>query len=177
MNDLLRGELVRLTAHNPETDAEAAARWSANSEFGRLLDSSPYWPMSLREMKDNLAAEPTGFSFMIRVLTDDRLIGFVDQGMAQPQHGETWVAIGIGEPEYWGKGYGTDAMRVALRYGFTELNLYRVSLGVFSYNERALRSYAKAGFKVEGRLRRALHRDGQWWDEINMGVLRSEWGL
>ena len=66
-------------------------------------------------------------------------------------------------------------MRVILRYAFTELNLHRVSLGLFEYNPRALRSYEKAGFKMEGRMRGTLHREGRRWDDLYMGILRTEW--
>jgi RimJ/RimL family protein N-acetyltransferase len=90
-------------------------------------------------------------------------------------HGDTFVGIGIGEPDYRGKGYGTDAMRVILRFAFMELNLHRVSLDVFEYNPRAIRSYEKAGFVIEGRKRRVVNRDGRRWDDIYMGILREEW--
>ena len=66
-------------------------------------------------------------------------------------------------------------MGVLLRYAFAELNLRRVSLSVFEYNPRAMRSYEKAGFVVEGRRRQALNRDGRRWDVIHMGILREEW--
>ena len=68
-----------------------------------------------------------------------------------------------------------DAMRIILRFAFTELNLRRVSLDVFEYNPRAIASYRKVGFVEEGRLRRFLHRDGRRWDLIFMGMLREEW--
>ncbi len=82
---------------------------------------------------------------------------------------------GLATAQSWGKGYGTDAMRVILRYGFTELNLKRITLGVFGYNARAIRSYEKAGFTVEGRMRKALYRDGSRADIVFMGILRDEW--
>ncbi len=66
-------------------------------------------------------------------------------------------------------------MRVMLRYAFTELNLHRVSLFLFDYNPRALRSYEKAGFVTEGRLRQPIRRGGRLWDEIVMGALRDDW--
>ena len=83
--------------------------------------------------------------------------------------------IFIGDRNYWNKGYGTDAMRVMLGYGFMELNLVRIQLNAFSYNERAIKSYLKAGFVEEGRQRGMLLRDGRRWDFVYMSVLRSEW--
>jgi RimJ/RimL family protein N-acetyltransferase len=66
-------------------------------------------------------------------------------------------------------------MRVALRFGFMELNLQRVTLNVFDYNSRGVRSYEKAGFQVEGRVREFILRDGARHDVIYMGVLRENW--
>ncbi len=85
------------------------------------------------------------------------------------------MAIALGERKFWGNGYGTDAMRVMLRYAFNELNLSRVGLIVFEYNPRAIRSYEKVGFIPEGRVRGAMLRDGKRWDFLYMGILREEW--
>jgi RimJ/RimL family protein N-acetyltransferase len=81
----------------------------------------------------------------------------------------------LGEPEEWGKGYGSEATRLVLRYAFETLNLNRVWLHVYEYNERGLRAYEKAGFRREGRLRQEMFRDGRYWDTIVMGILRDEW--
>ena len=115
------------------------------------------------------------YFFMIRTLEGNNLIGQLAFDGVQWPHADTFVSISIGEREYWDKGYGTDAMRVILRYAFIELNLHRVSLNVFEYNQRAVRSYEKAGFNHEGRVRQFLNRFGQRWDLIHMGILREEW--
>ena len=62
-----------------------------------------------------------------------------------------------------------------LDHAFGTLNLHRIALSVFSFNERAIRSYRSCGFVVEGRAREAIWRDGQWWDEVSMSVLKSDW--
>lgn len=66
-------------------------------------------------------------------------------------------------------------MRVLLRFAFQELNLHRVTLDVFDYNLRALRSYEKTGFKLEGRERGVIQRDGKRYNALAMGTLREEW--
>ncbi len=177
---LFQGELVRLTAMNPESDAELFARWASDSEYLRLLDTTPAYPWPAKRIKEELEklVEKEGlrdFNFTIRALADDRPIGFIELDGIEWAHGEGFVGIGIGEREAWNKGYGTDAMRVILRYAFMELNLHRVSLDVFEYNPRAIRSYEKAGFVVEGRQREFLDREGKRWDFIYMGILREEW--
>jgi RimJ/RimL family protein N-acetyltransferase len=64
---------------------------------------------------------------------------------------------------------------VLLRFAFTEVNLRRVTLSVFEYNPRAIRSYEKAGFRHEGRLRKVLNKEGKRWDILLMGILREDW--
>jgi RimJ/RimL family protein N-acetyltransferase len=180
MNDnLLNGQLVRLTAVNAEIDAAAIARWDLDSEYMRQLSSRAQLPSQAKKIKAYIEKEQiedlNTTAFAVRTLADDQLIGFVAFDGINWQHSDTFVAIGIGEPAYRGNGYGTDALRVMLRYGFQELNLYRVQLDTFSYNERAVKSYLKAGFVIEGRQRGMLLRDGQRWDFVYMSVLRAEW--
>ena len=177
-DDLFTGQLIRLSAMDAEASAEWFARWDRDAEYMRLLDSDPHRLMTAKQIKAAIEkdeAESQEIQFAIRTLAEDRLIGFVALDGINWPHGDSFVGIGIGDRAYWGRGYGTDAMRVLLRYAFTELNLSRLSLNVFSYNQRALRSYEKAGFVVEGRQRQALQRDGQYHDLIFMGVLRDEW--
>lgn len=184
---LLRGDLVRLTALDLEKSAPLISGWSGDAEYLRLLDNEPAIPWSAQHIKEWLEKEiekadsaGNNFLFFIETLAVEdepggKIIGFVGLGEVEWHHGDSFVGIGIGERDYWGRGYGTDAMRVLLRYAFDELNLHRVSLGVFEYNTRARRAYEKAGFVVEGRGRQELHRDGRRWDMIFMGILREEW--
>jgi RimJ/RimL family protein N-acetyltransferase len=86
-----------------------------------------------------------------------------------------WLGIGIGDREQWGKGYGREAMELVLRYGFHELNLHRIQLTVFEYNERAIALYEKLGFRREGVYREFMQRDGKRYDMLLYGLLRREW--
>lgn len=180
MNDPLRGELVRLTGEDPETVAKLELRWQRDTEFHRLADSDPAELRSEKKIKEWMEKrtsddDPRRFSFSIRTLQDDRLIGFISLYLPLVHGCDAWVGIGIGERDFWGKGYGTDAMRLILRYAFTEINLHRVSLSLHAYNERARRSYEKAGFKLEGCIRGEGLREGQHTNALYMGILRSEW--
>ena len=180
MKDLFRGELVRLTAEEPEFRSKYDARWRRDTEFHRLADSDPAEVVSEKKIKswgEKFAEDgfnPERYPFSIRALADDKLIGFLGLWL-NLIHAEAWVGIGIGDRDYWGKGYGTDAMKLCLRYAFMELGLQRVSLGLHEYNARALKSYEKAGFRLEGRTRQDVLREGKRTNTLWMGVLREEW--
>jgi len=176
--NFMQGQHVRLVAHDPERDAKLTAKWRQNSEFTRLLDDDPavmYSAKANQAWLEKHIEDFLEFEFIIQDLKTGSLIGFVELAGNMRFHQDAFVGIGIGDPDHWGKGYGTDAMAVILRYAFMELNLRRVSLNVFSYNQRAVRSYQKNGFVIEGVSKNMLERDGQFWDLIWMGILREEW--
>lgn len=179
MKDIYRGTLVRLSDESPEVFAKFYAKWDRDTEQHRLADSDPAQLWSEKKIKEFIEkrAEKSAqsFRFGIRTLADDILIGGIGLWISSWTHADTWLGISIGEREYWGKGYGTDAMRLAVRYAFVELNLRRVSLGLHAYNERALKSYQKVGFKLEGRMRGEGLRDNVRYNSLWMGILREEW--
>jgi len=85
------------------------------------------------------------------------------------------IGIFIGEKGYWNQGFGTNAIRLILKHGFENLNLHRIWLRVFETNQRAIRSYEKAGFTQEGKFRQAQYLDGKYVDVMIMSMLKSEW--
>ena len=179
MKDIYRGTLVRLSDDSPELLAKAFARWDRDTEQHRLADSDPAQLWSEKKIKEfqekRAETNSKSFRFSIHSLDEDKLIGGVGLWISSWTHAETWLGISIGERDYWGRGYGTDAMRLAIQYAFLELGLRRVSLGLHAYNERALKSYQKVGFKLEGRMRGEGLRDGVRYDSLWMGILREEW--
>lgn len=87
------------------------------------------------------------------------------------------IRIGIQGTQHRGKGYGTEAMILMLRYGFNTLNLHRIHLGVYTFNPRAIHVYEKIGFKREGLQRDALYMDGKFHDMITMAILEGEFRI
>lgn len=179
MKNLFAGTFVRLAAVEAEEVSKSIANWGRDSEYKRLMDSDPPRLYSAKASKEWLEKvieeEPDTYWFSIRSLEDDRLLGEIDLSVTSWGSRDAFVGIGIGERESWGKGYGTDAMNLILRYAFTELNLRRVTLNVFEFNQRAVRSYEKVGFRMEGRQRQAIQREGRRWDVLYMGIMQEEW--
>jgi RimJ/RimL family protein N-acetyltransferase len=176
-SQLLMGNLVRLVAQVPETASKALVEWDRDTEYTRLLEIHPVRLRGVTEVRRMLEQELTNrnFFFGIEALSENRMIGFIGVFMVRYHHGDCMVGIGIGEPQYRGKGYGTEAMQLLLRFAFEELNMHRVSLMVVAGNARAIRSYEKSGFVLEGRARGADRRMGMRQDVVFMGILRTEW--
>jgi RimJ/RimL family protein N-acetyltransferase len=173
---IFQGHLVQLEVFDPDKDSENWARWNQNSELQQLLSSGPSTLWSANQIKGwNEKHANEMYSFTIYTRPDHQAIGSLDLSGINWVSRDSWVGIGIGEQSYWGKGYGSDAMNVLLRFAFETLNLNRVSLTVFEYNERAYHSYRKIGFQEEGRLRQWMQRAGRRYDLIFMGILRTEW--
>lgn len=174
---LFNGQRVRLTALKPE-DAAVMARWYEDGEFSRLWDAMvarPRTEASIRKWFEDTDASKDGYAFGIRLMYSDELIGYLDVDGIVWNHGAGWLAIAIGDSANRGKGYGLEAMNLALKFAFHELNLHRIQLTVFGYNERAIRLYEKIGFQREGTFREFLSRDGRRYDMYLYGLLKREW--
>lgn len=123
----------------------------------------------------DLAPEEKPLAIEIQSGDGWRLVG--NSGFHNIQWANRSAGIGlfIGDKSIWNHSYGTEAVRLLLKHGFETLNLNRIYLHVYEPNKRAIRAYEKAGFVLEGRLRQARYKNGQYQDEFIMSVLRSEW--
>ena len=173
----LQGEKVYLRATDLEKDVQYHAAWQHDALYIRFMDSMPAVMYNKDRMKEWYEKQITTHlsSFMIIRKEDEKPIGFVELSGYDWHSGNAWLGIGIGERENWGKGYGTEAMNLLLKMVFLEWTLHRVSLAVLGYNDRAVRSYEKVGFKKEGSIRGFIQREGQRWDMHMMGILREDW--
>lgn len=174
---MFEGELVRL-AHIQRSNLEAYKRWFRDYEVQRFLAPDGAYPITDEAEEawyERAAISETAYGFAIHTLEGDRLIGNCSLFKIDNRSRHAEFGIIVGEKDYWGKGYGTDATRVLLRFAFDELNLNRVSLWVYAFNERAIRSYEKAGFVHEGTARQFIFREGQYHDAHLMAILREDW--
>ena len=152
-------------------------RWYSDGEVARLTryQDGPMRPEEIERFFTARALGPESLSLAVHVRATDRLIGTCALSQLDSDNGSALFHITIGEKDVWGRGYGTEATRLMLDHAFGTLSLHRIGLSVFSFNERAIRSYRSCGFVVEGRAREAIWRDGRWWDEVSMSVLESDW--
>ncbi|NLJ05917.1 MAG: GNAT family N-acetyltransferase [Exilispira sp.] len=85
-----------------------------------------------------------------------------------------YVGIIIGDKSYWNKGYGTDALKTLVSFGFNYLNLHNISLMVYSFNKKAIHCYEKVGFKIVGNRRESFVQNKVRYDEVIMVIIPSD---
>ena len=171
----LKGEKVRLTPVDMD-DIEIYYRWFNNPVIRKNL--LQFRPITKEEEKDFLEKALKSKDWVMFGITgteSDRLIGNISLMKINSIDRSAELGIALGDEDYLGKGYGTDAVNLMLKYGFDTLNLQRIYLRVLDFNLRALKSYEKAGFREEGRQRRAHYIDGKYCDVIMMSILDDEW--
>ncbi len=170
----LEGELVLLRPR-VDDDLPLFARWHGNPDVRHWLHMSeiPNQTLELERQRWQIARnDPTRVSFVIETL-EGVPIGNIVLVDIDAAHRRAELGIAIGEKEHWGRGYGTDAIRVVLRFAFEVLNLRRVELITDIDNERGIRAYEKCGFVREGVLRAKRLRYGEPLDMLIMSVLRE----
>lgn len=171
------GEKVRLREYRKE-DITKAWEYINDPETKKLLNPRIPFPITLEEETkwfEERSSSKDEYNFAIETLGDEKYIGGCGINAVDWKNSVATVGIFIGDKECWGRGYGTDAMKVLMTFIFEQMNIHKIKLNVFSYNERAIKSYEKCGFRVEGRLRQELFRDGRYCDELVMGILKEEY--
>lgn len=179
---LFEAQDVRFGPLDFETHPDIEARWTHDAEFMRLMELKPIRPLSpamvrkqYEVLEKEMEEQKNLFYFTIRARENDQFIGKAVIEFVDWTNGNAYLRLGIGEPTFRRRGYGSQALSMLLRYAFSELNLYRVTAVVPAYNEGAIRLFQNFGFMEEVRRRRALHRDGEFWDVIGFGLLNAEW--
>ena len=131
---LFEGQDIRFGPIDHEKDPEIESKWTHDSEFMRMMDTAPARPMSAamirkqyEKLEKQIEESKNLYHFMIRAKADDRLIGIATIQRIEWANGNGFLRLGIGGAEDRSKGYGTQALRMLLRFTFAELNLFRVS--------------------------------------------------
>ncbi len=149
-------------------DAETARHLAVRAPFSLAMEAKWFDGMVERQGKSD-------YHFVACLVADGRPIGTVGLHGLDLENGKAEFGISIGEKDEWNKGYGTEALHAICDFGFGVLRLERIHLDVYEGNARAIRSYEKAGFRHEGRRRRAHFGEGRHSDVLVMALLRDEW--
>ena len=170
-----RGKRVYLRAYEPEDD-EHSLRWFNDPLITQWLDAGAF-PLSRQSQKERAERFRTNSEDLVLAVCkeeNDLHIGNVGFHNISYTTRNAEIGVVIGERTLHGKGYGSEAIELMVKYGFESLNLRRIYLRVLMNNEAALKSYEKLGFQKEGVFREHAYKDGQYLDQVIMGLLRSE---
>ncbi len=173
---MLRGAKVVLKPVE-RADVEVLAAWNQDSDQWPEVNAEPYTPKTVAQALKAYDAGEAHHADAVKVpfaiWAEDTLVGGVALWGIDLHNRRGHLGISLG-PDARGKGYGSDACRVLLRYAFIDRGLHRVQLEVLDSNEAAIRAYVAAGFREDGRMREAAWVRGAFADEVYMSVLAHE---
>lgn len=167
------GKRIYLSPRNSE-DVEKFTNWLNDFEITDYLGRSGNivtLDAERKYLEENVNSQAT---FVIVTLADDKMIGTVSLERIKTGHQSAILGIFIGDKDYLNDGYGTEAIKLILDYGFNYLNLHSISLHVLSCNIRAIKCYEKCGFKKTGKIRENKYINGKYYNTICMDILKSE---
>lgn len=174
----LTGQRVTLRAIQPEDEhARLSLGWHAaiQRNYGQLAQTREMTSAEARlwyEQQQSRAGDPSRRCWTIEA--EGHLVGGAGLDSLKETDRMAHFVIGMFAPTHMGRGLGTEATRLLLDHAFRSMNLHRVDLRVLAFNHGAIASYRKCGFVQEGRERDSCWLDGQWYDDIIMGLLATE---
>lgn len=172
------GERIVLREYRRE-DLPHMRAWTNDAEITEQLSDIFLFAHTLEMTESFLSSMLQGTGEMKGFVIADAAtldyIGQIDLHHLDWKNRSATVGMVIGRKELLGQGYGREAMRLMQRFVFHSLNMHRLELTVYEYNERAMRSYAACGFVEEGRLRGKQFRRGRYWDVVCMSMLQDEY--
>lgn len=168
----IEGERLYLSPMNIE-DIDVYTKWMNDKEVTENLGIYSKVTSLMSEEKW-FQKNGNGYDFAIVLKENDELIGNISLKNYDGISGTATLGVFIGQKENRNKGYGKESIKLLLNYGFNTLNLNNVMLKVFSFNDRAISTYKKIGFKKIGNRRKAFYKDGKYYDIIYMDILKEE---
>jgi RimJ/RimL family protein N-acetyltransferase len=170
---VLKGDLVTLRPIEAD-DYERLAAFINDVEVELLAGNGPPRPRSRAAVAKFWDAATERGDLVFGIEADGRLIGSCSLGSLDAVSQTAELGIGIGERDYWSRGYGREAVRLLVDYGFRLRNLRKIWLSVLDDNPRAIRAYEAVGFVEEGRQRAHVWRNGEYVDVLFMGLIRHK---
>lgn len=172
---MIAGELVILRALDGE-DLDRCYRWMNDPQIVRTLKAR--YPMPLFKEAEwlEMAVRPSSTERHFAIERRDNREHIGNASL----HDIDWVSrrakfgLFIGEPSAWNRGFGGDAIRTLVRFAFDEMNLFKLRIDIFDYNERAKHLLENNGFVKEGKLSREFYREGVYHDLVIYATFRDQ---
>ena len=179
-NTTIKGEKVILRSASME-DLETCYYWEHEEEKQEAAKWNSPFALPEKEAKDEFIAAWNGYEVfpnipgLLVVEANGEIIGEVDADWVDKHNNWLEVGVVIYKPEYWGGGYGAEAFRLYIDYLFSNTSIHRLGITTWSGNTRMIKVAQKIGMKEEARIRQVRMVNGEYYDAVKMGILRSEW--
>jgi len=174
----LIGETIILREYRQE-DLPGMREWCNNPDITHCLSDAFLYPHTASGTETYLNALLGGTAeqkgFVIADKLTEQYIGQIDLLHLDWKNRSAELGMVIGDARLHGRGIGTAAVRLLQQFVFMELNLNRLQLEVYEYNNKAIRCYEKCGFREEGRLREKHYTSGRYFDVVVMAILKEEY--
>ena len=152
---------------------ELMINWAGSLFSFPLTESSMDWYIS----KTNNLQSSNAFNYKVVDENTGEVVGHISLGGISRKNRSARISRVFISNGHKGKGYCKIMIRAILKIGFEDLNLHRISLGVYDFNTAALKCYQSAGFIIEGINRDVLKHNDKWWSLVEMSVLEDEWKI
>jgi len=151
---------------------ELLINWAGSLFHFPLTEKSMDWYIT--DTNDVLTS--SAFVYKVIETSSGETVGHISLGNISKKNRSARITrVLIGSVDNKGKGYCKEMVRQVLRFGFEELKLHRISLGVYDFNKPAIRCYQSSGFAIEGVTRDILRHNNDWWSLVEMSILENEW--
>lgn len=151
---------------------ELLINWAGSLFHFPLTEKSMDWYIT----DTNDVSNSSAFVYKVVDVTSGATVGHISLGNISKKNRSARISrVLIGSGDHKGKGYCKDMVREVLHFGFEELKLHRISLGVYDFNKPAIRCYQSSGFTIEGVSRDILQHNNEWWSLVEMSILENEW--
>lgn len=150
-------------------------QWMNDKEIVKYLESR-FTNYSMEDLIDYVIKTTSNSDILFLAIIskeENKHIGNIKLGPINRMHLFANMGIIIGEKNYWGKGYATEAIKIVVDYAFNKLNLHKITAGVYVENTRSKKVFLKAGFKKEGILKKHYFYNGKYIDAIILGVINE----
>lgn len=159
-----------------ESDAPIMLESTKDEEIRYMTGTKSTFTLEqIQSYINNISKDSSRNDLAICLKENDQMIGELSITDIEEEAKKAGLRISMNSIELTGKGYGTEAIKLILKFVFEDLELNRLQLEVFSHNIRGIRTYEKVGFIKEGTLRESLYYNGKYSDEIIMSILRKDY--
>ena len=175
-NQLVETERIFLRETSPNDVNDEYVNWMNDPEVTKYMEARfrKHTGESVLNFVENTVKRENSILLAIIAKDQNKHIGNVKLGPIDTEHGFAILGIMVGDKSYWGKGYGPEAIKLAVDYAFNNLGLRKINADVYESNVGSIRAFQKAGFQEEGRRQKQYYSEGKFIDAICFSINRDE---